>query len=54
MIIRRLGVRYWLSFLIVSWGCIVLGVGFIDHWKSLIVLRTFLGIFEAGREFSTG
>lgn len=52
MVIRRVGARYWLAFLIVSWGCIVLGIGFIDDWRSLIVLRTFLGVFEAGCTFA--
>lgn len=47
-IIRRLGARWWLSFLITAWGCCVLGMGFIHDWKSLTILRAFLGIFEAG------
>lgn len=48
LIIRRVGARRWLSFLISAWGFIVLGIGFVDDWRSLIVLRTFLGVFEAG------
>ncbi|KAK4495208.1 hypothetical protein PRZ48_013537 [Zasmidium cellare] len=47
-VIRRLGARWWLSFLIVSWGCCVLGMGFIHEWTILAVLRALLGIFEAG------
>ncbi|KAK5081065.1 hypothetical protein LTR70_009327 [Exophiala xenobiotica] len=47
-IIRRIGARWWLSFLIVAWGLMVLAMGFIHHWKILVVLRAFLGIFEAG------
>jgi len=47
-IIRRIGARYWLSFLITAWGCCVLGMGFIHDWKILTVLRALLGIFEAG------
>lgn len=47
-VIRRLGARWWLSFLIVSWGCCVLGMGFIRNWTLLTVLRALLGIFEAG------
>ncbi|KAK7188036.1 hypothetical protein DPSP01_011921 [Paraphaeosphaeria sporulosa] len=48
IIIRRVGARRWLSFLICAWGCIVLGIGFVDDWRFLIVLRTLLGVFEAG------
>ncbi|KXS95068.1 hypothetical protein AC578_9576 [Pseudocercospora eumusae] len=47
-VIRRIGARWWLSFLITSWGTCVLGMGFIDHWSMLALLRALLGIFEAG------
>lgn len=47
-VIRRLGARYWLSFLIFAWGCCVLGMGFLHDWRVLTVLRAFLGVFEAG------
>ena len=32
-IIRRIGARWWLSFLITAWGAMVLAMGFIDDWK---------------------
>lgn len=51
-VIRRLGARLWLSFLIVAWGACVLGMGFVRSWEVLTVLRAFLGVFEAGRESS--
>ncbi|CAO2655022.1 Nn.00g117550.m01.CDS01 [Neocucurbitaria sp. VM-36] len=47
-IIRRLGARIWLSFLIIAWGLCVLGMGFVKNWQVLTVLRALLGIFEAG------
>ncbi|KAF2787119.1 pantothenate transporter [Melanomma pulvis-pyrius CBS 109.77] len=47
-IIRRLGARYWLTFLIIAWGACVLGMGFVHSWKTLTILRALLGIFEAG------
>lgn len=47
-VIRRLGARWWLSFLITAWGVCVLGMGFVDHWSILAVLRALLGVFEAG------
>ncbi|RVX74793.1 hypothetical protein B0A52_01070 [Exophiala mesophila] len=48
MVIRRIGARLWLPFLIVVWGASVLGMGFVHNWVSLTVLRVILGIFEAG------
>lgn len=47
-VIRRVGARLWLSFLIIAWGACVLGMGFVHNWKILTVLRAFLGVFEAG------
>ncbi|OAL54562.1 MFS general substrate transporter [Pyrenochaeta sp. DS3sAY3a] len=47
-VIRRIGARIWLSFLIVAWGLCVLGMGFVKDWKILTVLRALLGVFEAG------
>lgn len=52
LIIRRIGARYWLSSLIIAWGCCVMGMGFIHSWKVMAVLRIMLGVFEAGRECS--
>ncbi|KAF2738876.1 retrograde regulation protein 2 [Polyplosphaeria fusca] len=48
LIIRRLGARIWLSFLITAWGACVVGMGFVHDWKVLTVLRALLGVFEAG------
>ncbi|OGM41170.1 pantothenate transporter [Aspergillus bombycis] len=48
LLIRRIGARVWLSFLIISWGACVLGMGFVHSWQSLTVCRALLGIFEAG------
>ncbi|KAL6703512.1 hypothetical protein ACN47E_009610 [Coniothyrium glycines] len=47
-VIRRIGARIWLSFLIIAWGACVLGMGFVHDWRILTVLRAFLGVFEAG------
>lgn len=46
--IRRVGARWWLSFLAVSWGACVLGMGFIQRWEVLAVLIVLLGLFAAG------
>jgi len=47
-IIRRIGARWWLSFLITCWGLAVLCSGFVKSWIPLTILRLLLGIFEAG------
>jgi len=51
MVIRRIGSRIWLPFLITVWGASVLAMGFIHSWTSLTVLRAMLGAFEAGRTY---
>jgi len=48
LVIRRIGARWWLSFLIISWGACVLGMGFVKTWRTLTILRALLGVFEAG------
>ena len=48
LIIRRIGARWWLSFLVTAWGVMVLAMGFVRNWVPLTVLRLFLGVFEAG------
>lgn len=55
LIIRRVGPRYWLSFLTISWGCCHLGIGFVQNWEGILVCRVLLGVFQAGgklRSFS--
>lgn len=48
LVIRRIGARIWLSFLILGFGITVLGMGFVKSWIPLAVLRALLGAFEAG------
>ncbi|KAF9892040.1 hypothetical protein FE257_002446 [Aspergillus nanangensis] len=48
VVIRRIGARIWMSFLIIAWGACILGMGFVHHWVPLAVLRVLLGAFEAG------
>jgi hypothetical protein len=52
LLIRRVGARYWLSFLIVCWGIMVLAMGFVLNWVPLVALRVLLGAFEAGCKLS--
>ncbi|KAM0432016.1 hypothetical protein ACHAQK_009932 [Fusarium lateritium] len=46
--IHKLGAANWLSFLAFAWGLVSLGIGFLNNWAGLAVLRAILGIFEAG------
>ncbi|KAL1581892.1 hypothetical protein WHR41_09336 [Cladosporium halotolerans] len=45
---RKIGPRVFLSTITLLWGLIMLGMGFVEHWATLIGLRLVLGIFEAG------
>lgn len=39
---------YWLGFLMFSWGVLTLGFAFVQNYASVVVLRFFVGVFEAG------
>lgn len=41
LVIRRIVARWWLSFLIISWGACVLGMGFAKSWRTLTTLRAW-------------
>lgn len=45
---RYVGPRLQLSVLAVSWGLVMLGMGFAKDWKIIVVCRMLIGIFEAG------
>ncbi|EXJ80938.1 hypothetical protein A1O3_07226 [Capronia epimyces CBS 606.96] len=44
----QLSPRAWLSFLLVSWGAVLTGMGFTSSWRVLAFLRFLLGLFEGG------
>ncbi|KAK3060502.1 hypothetical protein LTS18_008402, partial [Coniosporium uncinatum] len=46
--IRRLGAALWLSSLVVAWGAVCVGMGFIETWEQLLGCRVILGVLEAG------
>ncbi|OCT49794.1 putative transporter [Cladophialophora carrionii] len=48
IVLRRVGSANWLSFIAFSWGCTMLGQGFVKSYEALAVCRTILGLFEAG------
>ncbi|KAH9990141.1 major facilitator superfamily domain-containing protein [Xylariaceae sp. FL0662B] len=48
MIFRKLRPCYYLSFLMFAWAIVNMCMGFVTTYEGLVVLRFFLGIFEAG------
>lgn len=46
LLLRRLGVRVWLSLCVIGWGAAQLGMGFVPTWGYLSLTRVFLGVFE--------
>ncbi|OWO99457.1 pantothenate transporter [Marssonina coronariae] len=49
LLIRRVGARIWLSLLVICFGLVVLGMGFVRSWRIMAVMRALLGIAEAGQ-----
>lgn len=48
LVLPRAGAANWLAFLGVSFGTILIGMGFTKHWGTLALCRALLGITEAG------
>ncbi|KAL3481891.1 major facilitator superfamily domain-containing protein [Aspergillus californicus] len=46
--IHNLGAANWLAFLAVAWGLVSMGIGFLHSWQGFAVLRSLLGVLEAG------
>jgi hypothetical protein len=48
VICRYLGPRNFLSFIVVAWGAVMIGMGFADSYGAMAGLRVLLGVLEAG------
>jgi MFS family permease len=48
IIVRKLGPRNFLSIIVIAWGAVMIGMGFVKNFESLAALRVVLGILEAG------
>ena len=48
IVIRGLGAAHFLGVITVAWGIVTIGIGFVNTWVTAAVLRSFLGVFEAG------
>lgn len=44
--LRHIGVGTWLSFCVISWGAVQLGMGFVKSWGTLLLCRMLLGALE--------
>ncbi|KAH0588802.1 hypothetical protein H2248_004602 [Termitomyces sp. 'cryptogamus'] len=47
LVLRKFGVRNWLTFSIVAWGVVQLAMGFVPTWGYLTAARILLGALEA-------
>ncbi|KAF5380507.1 hypothetical protein D9615_004684 [Tricholomella constricta] len=47
LVLRKFGVRNWLTFSVVGWGAVQLGMGFVPTWGWLTFTRILLGALEA-------
>lgn len=45
---RKVGPRYFITFIVVAWGLVMVGHGLVKSWRTMLALRCLLGIFEAG------
>ena len=48
VVLRKLGPRIFLPLIVILWGAVMIGFGFVKEWHTLLPLRLVLGIFEAG------
>ncbi|EFE32304.1 MFS transporter, putative [Trichophyton benhamiae CBS 112371] len=46
--IRKIGPRIFISFIVFTWGVILIGFGFVKDWQQMAGLRALLGFLEAG------
>ncbi|PMD62712.1 phthalate transporter [Hyaloscypha bicolor E] len=48
VLIREIGPRKFLTAIVVLWGAVMIGFGFVKSWQTMAVLRVILGGLEAG------
>jgi hypothetical protein len=46
IVLRQLGVRRWLTFIVFAWGLVQFGMTFVRSWGWMIICRILMGIFE--------
>ncbi|KAK5004262.1 hypothetical protein LTR28_009150 [Elasticomyces elasticus] len=48
IILKRVGPRYWIPFLVLAFGVISMCTAFVKSFTGLMVVRAFLGLAEGG------
>tara|TARA_R110002060_G_scaffold29884_4_gene40317 strand:+ start:2397 stop:2867 length:471 start_codon:yes stop_codon:yes gene_type:complete len=48
MMIKRLSPSLWLTFIMVAWSAVVIGMGFVTNFGGLLATRAILGLAEGG------
>ena len=48
MVLRRVGAKFWLPFIVFCWGIITIFLGLVKNEAGLYVVRLLLGLFEGG------
>lgn len=46
--LRKLGAKFWLPFIVFCWGVVTVFFGIAKNFAGLIVIRLLLGLFEGG------
>lgn len=47
ILMRKIGCRAHLSAIVILWGAVMLGMGFVKTWEQLAVCRVLLGLLES-------
>lgn len=45
---RFIGPKWLLNTLAIAWGSVMVGMGWVNDWRVIVVCRMLIGIFEAG------
>lgn len=48
LLLRPIGPKNLLNGLAISWGVVMVGMGFVNDWRLIVVCRMLIGILEAG------
>lgn len=48
LLLRPVGPKYLLNGLAISWGVVMLGMGWVNDWRLIVVCRMLIGVLEAG------
>lgn len=49
LLLKKLRPSIWLPLIMVAWGSVTIGTGFVKSFHDLVICRVFLGIAESGQ-----